>query len=140
MDELIKSSKVLDWNQMLPAVSQGAIGIQCRSNDERILKYLEKLNHLPTKLAVDCERGFLEALDGNCRTPIAGQAILTNNNKNLFFKGMILKSDGSEMMTIEKQCEIEKDCDLKVIGRQAGEEIKERLGEKKFQEFQQTYN
>ena len=140
MNDLIKSSKILSINEMLPAVSQGAIGIQCRSNDQQILQYLQKLNHLPTKLAIDCERGFLEALDGNCRTPIAAQAIITNNN-HLYFKGMILKSDGSEMMTIEKQCEIDPNsCDLKEFGREVGEEIKERLGEKKFHEFQETYN
>ncbi len=74
MNDLIDSSTILNWNEMLPAVSQGAIGIQCRDGDDRVLAYLKKLNHEPTKIAVDCERAFLESLDGNCRTPIAGQA------------------------------------------------------------------
>jgi len=68
-------TKVLEWDTMLPAVAQGAIGIQCREGDERILRYLDALNCKDTKTAVDCERAFLAALDGNCRTPIAGQAI-----------------------------------------------------------------
>lgn len=59
---------------MLPAVAQGAIGLHCLSSNQHMLRLLEKLNHPATKLAVDCERAFLAALDGNCRTPIAGQA------------------------------------------------------------------
>ena len=62
MEDVIKSSQILDWNEMLPAVSQGAIGIQCRTDDSEILKYLTKLNHIDTKIAVDCERSFLEEL------------------------------------------------------------------------------
>ena len=73
MEDVIAEAQTLSWDDMLPAVSQGAIGIQCRSDDARALKYLAALNHEPTKLAVDCERAFLEVLDGNCRTPIAGE-------------------------------------------------------------------
>ena len=65
---------VLEWDTCLPAVAQGAIGIQIREKDEKMSRYIGALNHEPTKVAVDCERAFLAALDGNCRTPIAGQA------------------------------------------------------------------
>merc|ERR1719379_844469 len=74
MDEHI--TKVLEFDTMLPAVAQGAIGIQCREGDEKMLRYLAALNDPDTKVCVDCERAFLAALDGNCRTPIAGQAKL----------------------------------------------------------------
>ena len=80
---------VLEWDQMLPAVAQGAIGIQCREGDEKTLRYLDALNHPETKTAVDCERAFLAALDGNCRTPIAGQAKIVDGE--LVFEGLIAK-------------------------------------------------
>lgn len=67
-------TKVLDWDEMLPAVAQGAIGITIRKGDERMLELLAPLNHEETKTCVECERAFLQKLDGSCRTPIAGQA------------------------------------------------------------------
>ena len=53
MDMDACATSVLDWEEMLPAVSQGAIGIQCRSDDERSLKYIDALNHPDTKACVD---------------------------------------------------------------------------------------
>lgn len=53
---------------------QGAIGIACREGDDGAAEYLAALNHEDTRLAVVCERAFLTALDGSCRTPIAGHA------------------------------------------------------------------
>jgi hydroxymethylbilane synthase len=47
-------TEVLDWDMMLPAVAQGAIGIQCRENDQKMLRYLAALNHQDTKVCVDC--------------------------------------------------------------------------------------
>ncbi len=65
-------TKILDIDEMLPAVSQGAIGIACRTDDDASRKLLAALNHEETRVAVVCERAFLSALDGSCRTPIAG--------------------------------------------------------------------
>lgn len=56
------------------AAAQGAIGIACREGDDRAAAALAALNHEETRLAVVCERAFLAALDGSCRTPIAGLA------------------------------------------------------------------
>jgi porphobilinogen deaminase len=53
---------------------QGAIGIACRDGDSKAAAFLASLNHEDTRLAVVCERAFLTALDGSCRTPIAGLA------------------------------------------------------------------
>lgn len=135
MKNLIDSSVILSKDVILPAVSQGAIGIQCRNNDHIIINYLNKLNHENTRLAIECERSFLKTLDGNCRTPIAGQAIV--QGKKIYFRGMLLKSDGSEMVSIDKYGDIN---DYEVIGRLAGEEIKNELGDEKFREFQETYS
>ena len=63
----------LEIDEMLPAVSQGAIGIACRDGDAPMQKYLAGLNHEETRIAIVCERSFLTALDGSCRTPIAGE-------------------------------------------------------------------
>lgn len=122
------ATSVLDWEEMLPAVAQGAIGIQCRSDDERSLKYIDALNHPDTKVCVDCERAFLEALDGNCKTPIAGQARVVDGK--IKFRGLIAMPDGSQKFETEAEGEIE---DAKKIGREAGEKLKSEAGEKFFE-------
>lgn len=122
------ATSVLDWDEMLPAVAQGAIGIQCRSDDERSLKYIEALNHEETKACVDTERAFLEALDGNCKTPIAGQARIVDDK--ILFRGLIAMPDGSQIFKTEKEGEVK---DAKEIGRKAGEELKAEAGDKFFE-------
>jgi hydroxymethylbilane synthase len=122
------ATSVLDWDEMLPAVAQGAIGIQCRSDDERALKYINALNHMETHICVNCERAFLEALDGNCKTPIAGQARIVDGQ--IHFRGLIAMPDGSSKYEIESKGALE---DAHAIGLKAGLELKERAGEKFFQ-------
>lgn len=128
MDMDKHATAVLDWDEMLPAVAQGAIGIQCRSDDERSLEYIKALNHHDTKVCVDCERAFLEALDGNCKTPIAGQARVVDGK--IKFRGLIAMPDGSRKFEIESEGEI---ADAKDIGRKAGEKLKADAGEKFFE-------
>lgn len=128
MDMADCATSVLDWDEMLPAVAQGAIGIQCRSDDERSLKYISALNHPETLACVTCERGFLEALDGNCKTPIAGQARVVDGQ--IKFRGLIAMPDGSQKFETESEGAIE---DAHDIGRQAGEKLKAQAGEKFFE-------
>ncbi len=122
------ATSVLDWDEMLPAVAQGAIGIQCRDDDERSLKYIAALNHAETKACVDCERAFLEALDGNCKTPIAGQAKIIDGK--IQFRGLIAMPDGSLKYETSAEGEV---ADAKQIGLKAGQELKERAGAKFFE-------
>jgi len=122
------ATAVLEWDEMLPAVAQGAIGIQCRSDDAKSLKYIEALNHEETLICVNCERAFLEALDGNCKTPIAGQAKIVDGK--LAFRGLIAMPDGSFKYEIEKEGSVE---DGVKIGRSAGEELKAQAGDKFFE-------
>lgn len=129
MTDVIADAQTIGWDEMLPAVAQGAIGIQCRSNDKKALAYLDKLNHKDTKTAVDCERAFLAELDGNCRTPIAGQAKIVNGK--LHFKGIISKPDGTDMIRVEK---IGEPADAVALGHAAGQEIKKIAGPK-FKEY-----
>jgi len=129
MDLTKYMTTVLEWDEMLPAVAQGAIGIQCREGDERIMRYLDALNHPETKVAVDCERAFLAALDGNCRTPIAGQAKLVDGK--LLFTGLIAKPDGSLIFETSRTGAPE---DALQLGTEAGEELKAKCGNN-FEEF-----
>jgi hydroxymethylbilane synthase len=125
------ATTVLEWDQMLPAISQGAICFQCRSDDEKTLGYLKSLSHEPTRQAVTCERAFLAALDGNCKTPIAGQAKIVDGQ--LKFTGLVSSPDGQQNFRIERSGAPE---DGETIGREAGEHIRKEAGEKFFEEMQ----
>jgi hydroxymethylbilane synthase len=122
------ATSILEWDEMLPAVAQGAIGIQCRSDDERALKYLAALNHEDTKSCIDCERSFLEALDGNCKTPIAGQARIVDGK--IFFRGLIAMPDGSEKFETSSEGPV---ADAIEIGLKAGQDLKAQAGDKFFE-------
>ena len=80
--------------EMLPAVAQGAIGVEMRADDPAMAELLAPINHQPTALAVAAERAFLAKLEGSCRTPIAGLAELVGGH--LIFRGAILTPDGSQ--------------------------------------------
>lgn len=75
---------------------QGAIGIARREDDEKIAELLGALNHEETQLAVAAERAFLEALDGSCRTPIAGYA-RKNGSGGFSFRGLVASVDGKQV-------------------------------------------
>ena len=116
-------TRLMEPDDMLPAVAQGAIGIEVRTNDEKIQLTLASLNDEATNLTVTTERSFLKVLDGSCRTPIAGLAILSGDK--LEFTGMILKPDGSEAHEISLSG---KPAEAITIGRQAGLELLKRGG------------
>ena len=80
--------------KMLPAVAQGIICIEQRSNDNKISELLKPLNHKPTMIRAIAERTMLEILDGSCQTPIAGLATIKEDQ--IILKGEILKLDGSK--------------------------------------------
>jgi hydroxymethylbilane synthase len=65
---------ILDVDVMLPCVGQGAMGIETRADDERILKLCERLNHFNTFQCVTAERAFLHAMGGGCQSPVAAYA------------------------------------------------------------------
>lgn len=135
MYDLLKNSEVIPCDTIMPAVSQGAIGIQCRSDDKQMVEILAKLNHKPTELAVECERGFLSALDGNCRTPIAAQAVFTSDGA-LNFIGMIAMCDGSDKITVTKSIPSCATVDeARKLGNKAGKIIIERAGPQRVQAY-----
>ncbi len=89
-----KITSLIETKQMLPAVAQGAIGLQIREDDTQMAALIAPLNHQPTYDCVMMERVFLGRLDGNCHTPIAGLAQL--NGSDISFRGMILSPDGAQ--------------------------------------------
>jgi hydroxymethylbilane synthase len=86
---------------MLPAVAQGAIGIERRESDKVAAKFLEPIHHIETGQRLVAERAFLKELDGSCETPIAGLAVL--NGTELFLRGEVLRPDGTEKLAGERR-------------------------------------
>ena len=105
-------------DEMLPAVAQGAIGIERRLDDDNTHALLEVLHHVPTGQRLAAERAFLAALDGSCETPIAGLATLEGDSLRL--RGEILRTDGSEALADEISGPIEG-------GASLGETLAKRL-------------
>jgi len=110
-----------------PAPGQGAICIESRIGDTRVRGMLEAIGHASTAAALYCERAFLAALDGSCRTPIAGHAIV--DGKSLRFSGMILTPDGREAHEIEAEGFVH---DAAGLGADAGERIRRKAGARFF--------
>ena len=110
--------------EMLPAVAQGAIGIEVRSDDERSSAWVMPLNHQPTSICVAMERAFLARLEGSCRTPIAGLAELTDKG-TIRFCGMILSLDGTQCLETIREGTPER---ALVMGEEAGQELLDRAG------------
>lgn len=81
-------------DEMLPAVAQGAIGVERRADDDAVAGLLAAISDGPTALRIAAERAFLARLDGSCQTPIAGLAELAGDR--LILRGEILRPDGSQ--------------------------------------------
>ena len=117
------ATAVLDVDEFLPAVGQGAIGIETRANDARTRQMLAAINHADTAQALAAERAFLAVLDGSCRTPIAGHATVASGI--IRFRGMIVKPDGSEAFETTRGGSVR---DAERLGADAGAELKARAG------------
>ena len=109
--------------EILPAVGQGAVCIECRADDARTRAWLSAIDHKPTAVCVAAEHALLAVLDGSCRTPIAGHAVLSGDSLRL--RGLIVKPDGSELLATERQGAAG---DAEAMGRDAGLELKRRGG------------
>lgn len=126
LDLADKATSILSEEEMLPAVAQGAIGIACREGDDRSIEALAALNHEDTRLAVVCERAFLAALDGSCRTPIAGLA--RRSADGMFaFRGLVASPNGVKVFETARQGPAT-EADVHAMGREAGEELKIEAG------------
>jgi hydroxymethylbilane synthase len=113
---------ILDTDDFLPAVGQGAIAITIRSEDEAVRKTLEPVLDGPTGHTLAAERAFLSVLDGSCRTPIAGHARLFDDDIEI--RGLVLRPDGSEAIEVIRRGAI---VDAAALGREAGLDLRSRM-------------
>lgn len=121
LEEVITDLMALD--AFPPAPGQGAICIESRIGDTAVTNMLQTIDHKPTGQALACERAFLAALDGSCRTPIAGYAEIDGDR--LSFAGLILTPDG----TLWHEAKADgRAADAAEIGRNAGDEVRARAG------------
>jgi hydroxymethylbilane synthase len=117
------AAALLDVDDFLPAVGQGAIGIETRADDTATRALVAKIDDADTATAVTAERAFLAVLDGSCRTPIGGHARI--NNGTIRFRGIIVKPDGSAALEVFREGRRDQAAEL---GADAGRELKTRGG------------
>lgn len=108
---------------MLPAVAQGAIGIERRAEDHRVADLLAAIHHHETGQRLAAERAFLAALDGSCETPIAGLAELSGGTLRL--RGEVLRPDGSEAIARDQSAPID---DGAALGQAMARELLAQAG------------
>lgn len=115
---------LMEPEEMLPAVAQGAIGVEGRIDDVETLALLESIHDRDTAYQVDAERALLAALDGSCQTPIAALAELTGGS-GLRLRGLVAMPDGSQSHAVERAGSVS---DAAIMGRDAGEELRRLAG------------
>lgn len=93
-----RATEILSTDEWLPSLAQGAVGIEIREADLLASEAVAALEHTSTAVALCCERAFQAALDGSCKTPIAGLARFENGL--LSFNGEVLAPDGSDWVSI----------------------------------------
>ncbi|MCX7566864.1 hydroxymethylbilane synthase [Sulfitobacter sp. F26169L] len=116
IDEVPRSP--IETDVVLPAIAQGAIGIERRTDDATVAEMLRAIHDLQTGQRLAAERSFLLELDGSCETPIAGLAVLEGGTLHL--RGEVYRPDGSEMLGDAASCPIED-------GALAGKEMARKL-------------
>jgi len=101
----LRITEILEPDMILPAIGQGAIGIECRIDDEFINDFIASLNHPETSLCVKAERAFLRRLEGGCQVPIAAyarimsqQSEILNSNCSLVISGMVGSISGDRII------------------------------------------
>jgi len=118
-----QATRIMGVEEFLPAVGQGAIGIEARMDDMRARELLARIDHADTSTAVACERAFLAALGGSCTTPIAGHAEISGDT--LSFRGLIARPDGDAAHDISGSGNRG---DAEKIGADCGRELLHRAG------------
>jgi hydroxymethylbilane synthase len=129
MDEV--PANPISADEMLPAVAQGAIGIERRTDDSRTAEMLEAIHDRQTGERLAAERAFLLALDGSCETPIAALAELSGGTVRL--RGEILRPDGSEALDDATSGPIEDGAEL---GRVMAEGLRAQAGPHFFHQLE----
>lgn len=115
-DERIKGR--IAPEQSLPSVGQGAVGIECRVGDKAIESLIAPLNHTDTHVRLSAERAMNNRLNGGCQVPIAGFALLENNE--IYLRGLVGRPDGSEVIRGEVKGAVD---NAEALGRQLAEQL-----------------
>jgi hydroxymethylbilane synthase len=102
-----EATEILAPDVSLPAIGQGALGIEARADDARAREVLRPLHHLETAVAVAAERALMAAVGGNCRMPVAAHAV--REGDELWLRGMLAESDGSRVRHGERRARWPKD-------------------------------
>jgi hydroxymethylbilane synthase len=116
------ATAILDTDDFLPAVGQGAIAIVTRADDAHARGFVDRILDRATGVALACERAFLTVLDGSCRTPIAGHARVDNGT--IRFRGLVLRPDGSDSVEVPAAGSA---AEAERIGEEAGRDLKARM-------------
>ena len=123
LDMLHVARGPIDPAEMLPAVAQGAIGVERRADDEVAAMLLAAIHHGPTGHRIAAERAFLARLDGSCQTPIAGLAEIRDDT--LLLRGEILRPDGSAAISGHREGSLQ---DGPAMGADLAQELLDRAG------------
>ncbi|HEX8665057.1 MAG TPA: hydroxymethylbilane synthase, partial [Beijerinckiaceae bacterium] len=113
---------VLEPQEFLPAVGQGAIAVVTRAGGAATREAVARVCDETTGVQLAAERAFLAVLDGSCRTPIAGHAAVAGGR--VAFRGLVLRPDGSDAVEVAREGPA---ADAARIGREAGEDLRARL-------------
>ena len=118
----------IDVETSLPAAGQGAVGIECRSNDERVKRLLAPLADVQTTACVLAERAMNNHLQGGCQVPIGGYAVLQDNQ--IYLRALVGALDGSKIIRTEGKSAVE---NAEVLGVQVGQQLLEQGADKILQ-------
>jgi hydroxymethylbilane synthase len=118
-----RATEILPREVMLPAVGQGALAIECRADDENLRRLVEPLHDPVSAACVSAERALLAALDGSCRTPIAGLADIEGGR--LAIEALLLQADGSGEIRGRREGPIS---EAEALGTALGAELRRRAG------------
>ena len=137
LDLAEEATRIMPPEEMLPAVGQGALCIQARADDAEALALATKISCARTALCVAVERAFLGALDGSCRTPIAGLAEIVG--EDVWFRGELLSLDGAERFFVERRFHLDTDNvkEAESHGLAAAEELRAQAGPQFMKKIQQ---
>ncbi|MGA9526306.1 MAG: hydroxymethylbilane synthase [Myxococcaceae bacterium] len=111
-------TEVLPTEDSLPAVGQGALGVECRTDDADVREWLSALDDAPTRIATTAERAFLARLEGGCTVPLAGHARLESGIVRL--RGLVGRPDGTKVVRGEREGSL---ADAAVIGTALAETL-----------------
>jgi hydroxymethylbilane synthase len=125
-----QATAVLSTDELLPAVGQGAIGIEIRGDRPDLRRLLAAIDHPETSLRVHSERACLDVLDGSCRTPIGVLAELDDNRGQMRLRALVAAPDGSQIWRAERTGAA---TDAEAMARDAGAELRTAAGEAFFE-------